>query len=601
MATDSISPCSPDNNNDDAPLSALRKEIKREPSVEDEGIGSNQEVGGNEKNSVDRYNDDDDDDDDEDDDDDDDDDEMDEEHDRTQTMSKGMEHVRRSSINDDYSRNSSEDYSVEPSEHPFRSSDDFRPTVDDDGQAALEIECGENKALLYLSKLCQGSKGQCVFFKNAWLTPNEFQFVSGRETAKDWKRSIRHRGKCLKTLMNRGLLQTHPPICDCAACRVSTPVNRGRLADKRISSAPTMVPNKRSSSSHNDYGGMPISRDVGGPQVMVERSRKSFDSSNGSLSAIISHLHQTSGSQFSDRNERSSPTETEFNRKRQYSTDRESGGNAEKRRHTCSPQTDEDNIQVREGDDFAFEEQRRIYELANSLEPQHIEHAQRSVQGGNPLSPSGSDRLSPSNIQQHQSTILSKQLHKPRKQTMPQHHEPETNRGPTITLTYGSSKSTFPINRQHSYNGSRYTELTAPSSHHDRSGSTNRNGMYIELKSRHDMLFNRGGSHGNPMRSASESATMNSGSTSLDNLTNWTVDDVYQFVSSLGGCAEYASIFREQGIDGETLPLLTEEHLLQNFGLKLGPALKIRLHVARRQGYCIYCRGSKLYDEMNQM
>lgn len=38
-------------------------------------------------------------------------------------------------------------------------------------------------------------------------------------------------------------------------------------------------------------------------------------------------------------------------------------------------------------------------------------------------------------------------------------------------------------------------------------------------------------------------------------------------------------VFREQGIDGETLPLLTEEHLLTTMGLKLGPALKIRAQV----------------------
>lgn len=32
-------------------------------------------------------------------------------------------------------------------------------------------------------------------------------------------------------------------------------------------------------------------------------------------------------------------------------------------------------------------------------------------------------------------------------------------------------------------------------------------------------------------------------------------------------------------IDGETLPLLSEEHLLDTMGLKLGPALKIRSQV----------------------
>lgn len=41
----------------------------------------------------------------------------------------------------------------------------------------------------------------------------------------------------------------------------------------------------------------------------------------------------------------------------------------------------------------------------------------------------------------------------------------------------------------------------------------------------------------------------------------------------------FPQVFREQAIDGETLPLLTEEHLLNNMGLKLGPALKIRSQV----------------------
>lgn len=38
-------------------------------------------------------------------------------------------------------------------------------------------------------------------------------------------------------------------------------------------------------------------------------------------------------------------------------------------------------------------------------------------------------------------------------------------------------------------------------------------------------------------------------------------------------------VFRDQAIDGETLPLLTEEHLLNTMGLKLGPTLKIRSQV----------------------
>ncbi|XP_012590003.1 PREDICTED: sterile alpha motif domain-containing protein 11, partial [Condylura cristata] len=64
-----------------------------------------------------------------------------------------------------------------------------------------------------------------------------------------------------------------------------------------------------------------------------------------------------------------------------------------------------------------------------------------------------------------------------------------------------------------------------------------------------------------------------------EDISKWTVDDVCSFVGGLPGCGEYAPVFRAQGIDGEALPLLTEEHLLTTMGLKLGPALKIRAQV----------------------
>lgn len=43
--------------------------------------------------------------------------------------------------------------------------------------------------------------------------------------------------------------------------------------------------------------------------------------------------------------------------------------------------------------------------------------------------------------------------------------------------------------------------------------------------------------------------------------------------------------FKDHMIDGETLPLLSEEHLLDTLGLKLGPALKIRSQVISWHGY----------------
>uniref|UniRef100_A0A672KED0 Sterile alpha motif domain containing 11 n=1 Tax=Sinocyclocheilus grahami TaxID=75366 RepID=A0A672KED0_SINGR len=73
-----------------------------------------------------------------------------------------------------------------------------------------------------------------------------------------------------------------------------------------------------------------------------------------------------------------------------------------------------------------------------------------------------------------------------------------------------------------------------------------------------------------------------------EDISKWSVEEVCSFISSLAGCGEYTQVFREQAIDGETLPLLTEDHLLNNMGLKLGPALKIRSQVARRIGRIFY-------------
>ncbi|XP_064431664.1 uncharacterized protein LOC135362168 [Mirounga angustirostris] len=154
---------------------------------------------------------------------------------------------------------------------------DFQPLLDN-GEPGIEVERGANRALLSVRKLgggrgeliSQGSKGPSIRHRGEWLTPNEFQFVSGRETAKDWRRSIRHKGKSLKTLMSKGILQVHPPICDCPGCRISSPVNQGRLADKRTVALPTarvlkkeLTPSFSSSDGDSDGSGPACGRQPG--------------------------------------------------------------------------------------------------------------------------------------------------------------------------------------------------------------------------------------------------------------------------------------------------------------------------------------------------
>ncbi|XP_069848064.1 sterile alpha motif domain-containing protein 7 [Dipodomys merriami] len=66
-----------------------------------------------------------------------------------------------------------------------------------------------------------------------------------------------------------------------------------------------------------------------------------------------------------------------------------------------------------------------------------------------------------------------------------------------------------------------------------------------------------------------------------EDIQTWTVDDVHNFIRNLPGCSDYAQVFKDHAIDGETLPLLTEEHLRGTLGLKLGPALKIQSQVSQ--------------------
>uniref|UniRef100_A0A3Q2W7R6 Polyhomeotic-like protein 1 n=1 Tax=Haplochromis burtoni TaxID=8153 RepID=A0A3Q2W7R6_HAPBU len=61
--------------------------------------------------------------------------------------------------------------------------------------------------------------------------------------------------------------------------------------------------------------------------------------------------------------------------------------------------------------------------------------------------------------------------------------------------------------------------------------------------------------------------------------SQWNVEEVSQFISSLQGCEDLASQFLSQEIDGQALLLLKEEHLMSTMNIKLGPALKICAHI----------------------
>ena len=96
-----------------------------------------------------------------------------------------------------------------------------------DDAIVLPVSCGAGRAQLVLNRLETGSRGACVRLSDgSWLTPNEFQLISGRGNAKDWKRSIRHHGHSLKSLVEQGLLSlASPPLCICEHCDLPVQVS----------------------------------------------------------------------------------------------------------------------------------------------------------------------------------------------------------------------------------------------------------------------------------------------------------------------------------------------------------------------------------------
>ena len=60
-----------------------------------------------------------------------------------------------------------------------------------------------------------------------------------------------------------------------------------------------------------------------------------------------------------------------------------------------------------------------------------------------------------------------------------------------------------------------------------------------------------------------------------ENVLTWNTEEVCDFVVAVTDSLEISQVFRERGIDGNSLVLLEEVHLVDRMSMKLGPALKI--------------------------
>ncbi|KAB1269152.1 Sterile alpha motif domain-containing protein 11 [Camelus dromedarius] len=594
---------------------------------------------------------------------------------------------------------------------------DFQPLLDN-GEPCIEVECGANRALLYVRKLCQGSKGPSIRHRGEWLTPNEFQFVSGRETAKDWKRSIRHKGKSLKTLMSKGILQVHPPICDCPGCRISSPVNRGRLADKRTVALPPtrglkkeLTPSFSARDGDSSRSGLACGQRLGLKQeddphvrIMKRRVHTHWDvnisfretscrslrggppcssparkllrySQDSDLPTLISSVHRSRHLVMPEHQSR-----CEFQRG-SVEIGLGSAGDLLGKRLGHSPHVSSDcplekkarskSPQVSEGEAphlcLPKAETLLLPELGPSMAPE--DHYRRLVSALSEAStfedpqrlyhlglPGHGMCLLPTALEMSAELLRQKELesaHRPQLLApeaalrQPDGAEELQRRGAMLVLRHSSAPllalppqgppgpGPHPA-REPTRRAPRKGGPSPASARPSESKETTGSGVWAQDGSEDEPpkdsdgedpeMAAAGGQGPTPGQApaggaSSEGKGLLSGSmlppplplglpyavspcfhtgamgglfmdgeeaTAPEDVSKWTVDDVCSFVGGLSGCGEYAPVFREQGIDGETLPLLTEEHLLTTMGLKLGPALKIRAQVAKRLGRVFY-------------
>ena len=62
---------------------------------------------------------------------------------------------------------------------------------------ALQVMCGQNRAEFHVHKmrLTGKSVGKCVLFEAKWVTPTEFENMSGVHPTKKWRKNIKYKGQ----------------------------------------------------------------------------------------------------------------------------------------------------------------------------------------------------------------------------------------------------------------------------------------------------------------------------------------------------------------------------------------------------------------------
>lgn len=144
----------------------------------------------------------------------------------------------------------------------------------------LLVTCAENDAKFYRERFARGSIGRCVLFRGGWLTPNEFQAVSGRQSSKDWKRSIRLNSRCLKEYIGEGLFKEHPKVCTCGICQGEDEELKRQEGVLALAAKRRRLSQAGVDGSHSSHAVQPVSDNDGGV-VMEAESTESDEQVDG--------------------------------------------------------------------------------------------------------------------------------------------------------------------------------------------------------------------------------------------------------------------------------------------------------------------------------
>uniref|UniRef100_A0A2K5IQG3 SAM domain-containing protein n=1 Tax=Colobus angolensis palliatus TaxID=336983 RepID=A0A2K5IQG3_COLAP len=411
--------------------------------------------------------------------------------------------------------------------------------------------------------------------------------------------------------MSKGILQVHPPICDCPGCRISSPVNRGRLADKRTVALPAArrlkkerTPSFSASDGDSDGSGPTCGRQPGlkqedGPHIRIMKRRvhthwdlnisfrETSCSQDGNLPTLISSIHRSRHLVMPEHQSRCEfqrgsleiglgPAGDLLGKRLGRSPHISSDCSSEKRARSESPQVEALLLPPELGPSMAPEDHYRrlmsaLSEASTFEDPQRLYHlglpshcrdsARRAPRKGGP----GSASARPSESKEMTGARLWAQ-------DGSEDEPPKDSDGEDPEAAAAGCRGPTPGQAPAGGAGAEGKGLF--------SGSTLPPPLPLGFPYAVSPYFHTGAVGGLSVDGEEAPAP--------EDVSKWTVDDVCNFVGGLSGCGEYTRVFREQGIDGETLPLLTEEHLLSTMGLKLGPALKIRAQVARRLGRVFY-------------